>query len=87
MTGIVRGILVYVLAVAMGLPGLYLGLLIAAVLLGVALSALYGMELKRAVMVAGIFMVVHLVISYGLSSMMNRAAQVALELPGTVWLA
>jgi hypothetical protein len=80
-TSLITFALAYVLFQAMGLSGVFLALFIAAVLLGIALSALYGMEIKRAVMVAGIFMVAHMVISYGLSSLMNRAAQAALEFP------
>jgi hypothetical protein len=86
-TSLVTFALAYVLFSAMGLPGVYLALVIAAVLLGIALSALYGMEIKRAVMVACIFMVAHAVISYGLSSMMNRGAQAAVEAPATLLLA
>lgn len=86
-TSLVTFALAYVLFQAMGMTGVFVALGIAAVLLGIALSALYGMEIKRAVMVAAIFMVAHLVISYGLNSLMNRAAQAALESPNAAWLA
>lgn len=85
-TSIVTWLLAYGLIQAVGEMGLYLALLIGAVLLGIALSALYGMELKRAITVALIFMTVHLVASYALRSMMRPAAQAALNLQPSLWL-
>ena len=76
-TAIVTWVLVYALVHALGETGLYLALVIAAVLLGVALSALYGMEIKRAIMVAVIFMTAHAFASYILGSMLRRGADVA----------
>jgi hypothetical protein len=76
-TAIVTWGLVYGLVQAMGPAGLYVGLLVAAALLGVALSALFGMELKRAIMVAGIFMAVHFVLSLALASMTKVPAAAA----------
>ena len=47
-------------AVLGGLLGVFLAALIAAVLLGLALSALLGAEIKRSMLVAGVFMLVHI---------------------------
>jgi hypothetical protein len=85
-TAIVTAALVYGLVYALGEMGLYLGLILAAVLLGVALSALYGMELKRAIMVAVIFMAVHAVVSYFLGSMIRRGMEVAAMNWASPWL-
>ena len=44
----------------MGAAGLFVGAVVAAALLGIAVSALFGVEIKRSFLIAGIFMVVHI---------------------------
>lgn len=67
------GASIVTLILALGLGALIgvAGVLIAAVimvgLLGVAISALFGIEIKRSFLMSGIFMFFHLCISFGLS--------------------
>lgn len=64
-------ILTVILALGLGALIGVAGILIAAVimvgLLGVLISALFGIEIKRSFIMGGIFMLMHLCISYGLS--------------------
>jgi hypothetical protein len=64
-------ILTYALALAMGTAGIYVGALLAAALLGVAISALFGVEIKRSFLVAGLFMVVHIGVGLAIQAMLH----------------
>ena len=64
-------VLAYGLAAVMGFFGVIVAALIAAALLGVAVSALFGVEIKRSFLIAGIFMVVHIGVGIGFQSMFS----------------
>lgn len=55
----------------MGLAGLFVGAIVAAVLLGVAVSALFGVEIKRSFLIAGIYMVVHIGVGLGFQALFH----------------
>lgn len=55
-------ILAYGLAMVLGIAGIVVAALIAAALLGVIVSAMFGAEMKRAMMIGGIFTVVHIAV-------------------------
>jgi hypothetical protein len=57
------------LAAVMGIAGIALAALIAAVLLGIAVSALFGVEIKRSFLIGAIFMVVHIGVGIGFQLM------------------
>ncbi len=52
------------LIMVMGPAGLFVAAIVAAALLGLAIAMLFGVELKRAMAVAGAFMVVHLAVGF-----------------------
>lgn len=54
------------LYLAMGIAGIPVGAIIAAGLLGVAISAIYGVEIKRSFLISGLFVVIHVVVLFGL---------------------
>ena len=58
------------LALVMGIAGIIVAAIVAAVLLGVAVSALFGAEIKRSFLIATIFMVVHIGVGVGLHLML-----------------
>jgi hypothetical protein len=64
-------------ALAMGLItvigpwGILVAALLAAALLGVAVSAMFGVEIKRSILIGVIFVVVHIAASFGLQAMMG----------------
>jgi hypothetical protein len=64
-------LLVFGLVYTLGLWGLLLSALLAIGLLGVAVSAMFGVEIKRSFLIAGVFTVVHVAVSLGLSSMLQ----------------
>ena len=64
-------VLAAVLAVALGFPGLILAAAIAALLLGAAVSLLFGVEIKRSFLIAGIFLVVHITVAIGFQLMLR----------------
>ncbi len=64
-------LLANVLWAAIGIAGLMLAATIAAAILGAALSWLVGAEIKRAVMMAVIFMFVHLGMAIGVNLMLQ----------------
>lgn len=53
-------VLAFALVSAMGLTGIFLAGIIAAGALGIAVSAMYGVEIKRSMMIGLIFMVFHI---------------------------
>ena len=57
------------LASMMGIAGIAVAALIAAALLGVAVSLLFGVEIKRAFLIGAIFMVVHIGVGIGFQMM------------------
>jgi hypothetical protein len=58
-------VLAIALATALGAAGIFLAAILAAATLGAALSAMLGMEIKRAFLVAGLFMLVHIGMAIG----------------------
>lgn len=58
-------VLAAVLASAIGIAGIVVAALIAAALLGVAVSAMFGAEIKRALAIGGIFTLVHIGVGIG----------------------
>ncbi len=64
-------ILANILAEILGLAGVVAAVVVAAGLLGTALSSMYGVEIKRSFLISGIFILVHLAISIGLSLMLH----------------
>ena len=68
---IVTFILVLALAAALGIIGLFLGALISAAGIGVVVSAMFGVEIKRAMIIGVVFMIVHIGASLMLNAMMS----------------
>jgi len=60
-------ILAAVLTPALGLIGIFAATIAVAGLLGFAISALFGTEIKRSVLIGGVFAVVHVAITVWLS--------------------
>ena len=54
--------LTFGLVMAMGLAGAFVAAVVAAGLLGVAVSALFGVEIKRSFLIGAIFMVIHIMV-------------------------
>lgn len=69
LTSIGTLILVIALVSVMGPWGLLPAVTAAAVLLGLAISAMFGIDVKRSILIAGIFIAVHVVLSLGLQAM------------------
>ena len=59
------------LVVAMGIAGLFVAVAIAAVLLGVAVSWLFDVEIKRAFLIAGLFILCHIGVFLSFQWMMS----------------
>ena len=76
-------VLGFALGLVLGVAGAYLAVLIAAALLGVAVSALFDVEVKRAFIIGGIFMAVHIGFAVGINSMMRTGSEKAAA-PGRV---
>jgi hypothetical protein len=68
---IVTGLLAFGLGAAIGLPGVLLAGIIGAIGVGAAVSLMFGVEIKRAMMIGGVFVAVHLAFSVLLSLMMR----------------
>jgi hypothetical protein len=64
-------LLAFALAAAIGIAGIFVAAVIAAAILGAALSWLVGAEIKRACIIAGIFMVVHVGFAIGIALAMK----------------
>ena len=58
-------VLASILMEILGLSGVAVAVVIAAGILGAALSSVYGVELKRSFLIGGIFILVHLAIRIG----------------------
>lgn len=54
------------LRLLIGIAGVAVAAVIAALLLGVAVAALFGVEIKRSFLIAGLFMLVHMGVALGL---------------------
>ena len=54
----------------MGIGGVLVAAIVAALLLGVAVSALFGVEIKRSMLIGFIFMVVHIGVQLGFNMML-----------------
>ena len=59
------------LAALMGTAGIAIAVIISAMLLGVALSALFGLEIKRSFLIGAIFMVAHIGVGFGIQLILN----------------
>ena len=59
------------LAALMGTAGIAVGVIISAMLLGVALSALFGREIKHSFLIGAIFMVAHIGVGFGIQLILN----------------
>jgi hypothetical protein len=70
-TAIGTSLLAMGLAVALGLFGILLAAMIGGAVLGVAVSALFGVEIKRAFLISGLFMAIHIGASIGLHLMLR----------------
>ncbi|MFO7904094.1 MAG: hypothetical protein R6U98_15630 [Pirellulaceae bacterium] len=68
---IVANLLVIGLATLMGVAGAILGLIIVGVLLGIAVSAMFGTEIKRSFLAGGLFILVHFAVSIGFQQMLG----------------
>jgi len=55
----------------MGLAGLFVGLAISAGLIGLIVSAMFGIDVRRSILIAGIFIVCHVGVGMGLSAMVG----------------
>ena len=63
--------LAFGLVSVMGISGLFVASLLAAALLGVAVSAMFGVEIKRSFLIAGLFMLVHLAVGIGFQMLLH----------------
>jgi hypothetical protein len=59
------------LTAVIGLAGLVIAAVIAAVALGIAVSALFGVEIKRSFVIGVVFMVVHIGVAVGFQWMLR----------------
>jgi hypothetical protein len=59
----------------MGTAGVFVAAILAAVLLGIAVSALFGVEIKRSMLIGVIFIVVHVAASFGITAMFQPLQQ------------
>jgi hypothetical protein len=64
--------LAFGLSLALGMLGVILAAIVAAVGLGVAVSAMFGAEIKRSFLIAVLFVVIHVGVSLGFQSMLGR---------------
>ncbi len=55
----------------MGIAGIAIAALVAAALLAVAVSAMFGVEIKRSFLIGAIFMVVHISVGIGVQLMLR----------------
>ncbi|MFN0050792.1 MAG: hypothetical protein ACKV0T_01285 [Planctomycetales bacterium] len=58
-------LLAFGLGLALGIAGVVIAASLAAGLLGVAVSAMFGVEIKRAMAIGGIFIVIHFAVGFG----------------------
>ena len=70
-TSIGTGILAAILGSVMGLVGVLLAAVIAAALLGVAVAALFGVEMKRAMLIGSLFIGLHICVALGIQVMIS----------------
>jgi hypothetical protein len=61
--------LAFGLSLALGMVGVILAAMIAAAALGVAVSALFGAEIKRSFLIGALFVIIHIGVNLGLQSM------------------
>jgi len=71
-TSIGSSLLALGLILVMGTAGIFVAAAIAAVLVGLALAALFGMEVKRAMSIGALFMVAHIGVALGLQMLLGR---------------
>jgi len=67
-------ILAILLASVIGIAGIFAAVAIAAALLGVTVSAMCGVEIKRSLLIGGIFVVVHVATAIGMQMMVRPGA-------------
>ena len=65
-------LLAYGLASVLGLAGVLLAAVIGAACVGVAVSAMLGVEIKRAFLIGGLFMVVHISVAIAFQMLLGR---------------
>jgi len=65
-------VLAVVLAAVMGIAGIVVAALIGAALLGVAVSAMFGAEMKRALAIGGVFTLIHVAVGVGFALLTQR---------------
>lgn len=70
-TAVITGLLAFGLASVLGILGLILGDLLGAVGLAAALSALFGIEIKRACLISSLFIAGHALLGFVLGMMMR----------------
>ena len=68
---IITFLLVLALSIALGIFGIFLGALIAAAGVGAVVSAMFGVEIKRAMIIGVVFMIVHIGASLMLNAMIS----------------
>jgi hypothetical protein len=59
------------LIAGIGFAGILAAAVIAAALFGLAVSAMYGVEIKRSLLIGGVFVVVHIATAVGLQMMLR----------------
>ena len=64
-------VLAFGLANVMGFAGIIVAVVVAAALLGAAVSTFFGVEIKRSFLIAVIFMVVHIGVGFGLQFLLS----------------
>ena len=65
-------VLAFALGTFLGVAGAYLAIAISALLLGAAISAIFGVDLKRSMLIAAIFLAIHLGATFGLLAIIHR---------------
>ena len=68
---LVAGLLAAGLAAVMGIAGAVLALIIVGLLLGLAVSAMFGTEIKRSFLVGGLFILIHCAVTIGLELLLT----------------
>ncbi|MHC4180755.1 MAG: hypothetical protein ACYSWU_24915 [Planctomycetota bacterium] len=64
-------LLAFGLTAVMGVAGIIVAAIVAAAGLGIAVSALFGVEIKRSFLISAIFMVVHIAVGVGFELMLG----------------
>ena len=70
-TSIVTGLIAFGLTLAIGIAGVFVATLIGAVGVGIGVSAVFGVEIKKAMMIGGIFAVARIFVYFMLAMMFS----------------